>query len=76
MGSLVAAVASYLDALSQKGEWLVRIEDIDPQREMPGASKQILQALDAHGFEYNPPLYQHTRLETYLDCHQFTANSR
>jgi glutamyl-Q tRNA(Asp) synthetase len=65
MGSLIAAVASYLDALSNDGEWLVRIEDIDPQREIAGSSKLILQALDAHGFEYDSPLYQHTRLDTY-----------
>lgn len=67
MGSLLAAVASYLDARSQGGEWLVRIEDIDPQREIAGSSDLILQALDAHGFEYDSPLYQHTRLDTYED---------
>jgi len=65
MGSLLAAVASYLDALSNGGEWLVRIEDIDPQREIAGSSELILQTLDAHGFEYHPPLYQHTRLDIY-----------
>ena len=67
MGSLIAATASYLDSLSHGGEWLVRIEDIDPQREIAGASELILQALDAHGFEYDSPLYQHTRLKTYND---------
>lgn len=65
MGSLLTAVASYLDALSNEGEWLVRIEDIDPQREVAGSSALILEALDAHGFEYESPLYQHTRLDTY-----------
>lgn len=68
MGSLVVAVASYLEALTHRGEWLVRIEDIDPQRELSGSSELILQALDAHGFEYASPLYQHTRLETYNDA--------
>ena len=67
MGSLIAATASYLDSLSHGGEWLVRIEDIDPQREIAGASELILQALDAHAFEYDSPLYQHTRLKTYND---------
>jgi len=67
MGSLITAVASYLDALSNDGEWLVRIEDIDPQREVAGASELILQALEAHGFEYESPLYQHTQLDTYND---------
>jgi glutamyl-Q tRNA(Asp) synthetase len=64
-GSLVAAVASYLQTLVNDGEWLVRIEDIDPPREVSGATDAILRALDAHGFEYPAPLYQSARLETY-----------
>jgi len=64
-GSLAAAVASYLQALVNDGEWLVRIEDIDPQREVAGATDAILRALDAHGFEYPAPLYQSTCLESY-----------
>lgn len=64
-GSLVAAVGSYLQALVNDGEWLVRIEDIDPHREVPGATDAILRALDAHGFEYPAPLYQSTCLESY-----------
>jgi len=64
-GSLVAAVASYAQALAQNGEWLVRIEDTDPSREIAGAAGAILASLDAHGFYYPEPLYQSTRLEYY-----------
>ena len=48
-GSLVAAVASYLDARAHKGQWLVRIEDIDEGRSVPGADTAILALLDSLG---------------------------
>jgi len=52
-GSLVAAVASYLQARAQDGRWLLRIEDIDPPREQAGASEEIIEALQRYGFEWD-----------------------
>lgn len=52
-GSLVAAVASYLQASAHNGRWLVRIEDIDPPREQPGATGMIIEALQLYGFEWD-----------------------
>lgn len=49
-GSLVAAVGSYLDAKAHDGEWLLRIEDLDPPRETAGAARQIIDALARFGF--------------------------
>ncbi len=68
MGSLLAAVGSYLDARHQGGEWLVRIEDIDRAREQPGAADDILRTLEAYGLHWDGPvLYQHTRVEAYRE---------
>jgi len=65
-GSLVAAVGSYLDARSQGGEWLVRMEDVDTPRNVPGAADGILATLAAFGFEWDGAvLWQSTRLEAY-----------
>jgi glutamyl-Q tRNA(Asp) synthetase len=65
-GSLVAAVGSYVRARQQSGRWLVRIEDIDPPREVPGSARSILDALAAFGLEPDEPvLWQHARVEAY-----------
>ena len=56
-GSLLAAVASYLQARSSGGQWLLRIEDIDPPREQPGATEAILVALERYGFAWDGPVH-------------------
>jgi glutamyl-Q tRNA(Asp) synthetase len=52
-GSLVAAMASWCDARASKGDWLLRIEDVDQTRSRPGASDAILATLEAYGFEWD-----------------------
>lgn len=65
-GSLVAAVGSYLDARSQAGEWLVRIEDLDPPRVTPGAASQILHTLEGLSLHWDGPvIYQSQRGDQY-----------
>lgn len=68
-GSLLAAVGSYCDARAAGGRWLLRMEDIDPPRAMPGASDQILRQLEAYGLAWDGPvLYQSTRDQAYLEA--------
>jgi len=68
-GSLVAAVASFADARSHGGEWLVRIEDIDTPRVVAGAADDILRTLGASGMVWDRPLvWQSERRAAYADA--------
>lgn len=53
IGSLVCAIASFLQARANKGQWLLRMEDLDPPREVPGAASKILQTLDHFGLHWD-----------------------
>ena len=58
-GSLIAAIASYLEARKQQGEWLVRMEDVDEIRNQIDAADNILFTLENYGFEWDAEiLYQ------------------
>ncbi|MDA3869411.1 MAG: tRNA glutamyl-Q(34) synthetase GluQRS [Gammaproteobacteria bacterium] len=65
-GTLLAAVGSYLQARSRHGEWLLRIEDVDTTRRVPGAADALLSALEDFGFEWDGEIvYQSRRTELY-----------
>jgi glutamyl-Q tRNA(Asp) synthetase len=69
LGSLVAATGSYLAARQAQGEWLIRIEDLDPPREVAGSAQAILSSLEQLGFEWNEPvLRQSSRLDAYAQA--------
>ncbi|QOJ24032.1 MAG: tRNA glutamyl-Q(34) synthetase GluQRS [Gammaproteobacteria bacterium] len=68
-GSLVAAVGSYADAKFHRGKWLVRIEDVDLQRTVPGVAGQILDTLEKLGMEWDEEvIYQSQRFEAYREA--------
>jgi glutamyl-Q tRNA(Asp) synthetase len=65
-GSLVAALASYSDARATRGEWIVRIEDVDTPRAHPRAEKLILATLERYGFEWDGEVVrQSQRIDAY-----------
>ncbi len=69
IGSLLTALASYADARAHNGKWLVRMEDLDPPREMAGAADHILHTLEAFGFEWDGEVaYQSRRHHLYEDA--------
>jgi glutamyl-Q tRNA(Asp) synthetase len=69
LGSLLAAVGSYLDARTAGARWLVRIEDLDTPRVIPGCADQQLRTLEAFGFEWDGEvLYQSARREAYREA--------
>ena len=63
-GSLVAAVGSWIRARSQDGVWIVRMEDLDPPREVPGAAQDILATLAVFGMESDEAVLFQSRRES------------
>jgi glutamyl-Q tRNA(Asp) synthetase len=65
-GSLIAALASYLESKKSHGKWLVRMEDLDKPREMKGAAEDILRTLEAYGLYWDGEVvYQSKRNDLY-----------
>ncbi|MES2402786.1 MAG: tRNA glutamyl-Q(34) synthetase GluQRS [Pseudomonadota bacterium] len=68
-GSLVAALASWLRARNRRGQWLLRVDDIDPPREVAGSTQAILSSLAQSGLLADaPPLHQSRRGEAYAEA--------
>jgi glutamyl-Q tRNA(Asp) synthetase len=68
-GSLLAAVGSYLDARSAGVRWIVRIEDLDTARVIPGCADEMLRTLEAYGFEWDGDvIHQSARREAYREA--------
>jgi glutamyl-Q tRNA(Asp) synthetase len=66
LGTLIAAVGSYLQAKKNNGEWIIRMEDVDTTRKVEGSDLEILHTLEAFGFEWQEDvLYQSNRTQHY-----------
>ena len=77
LGSLLAAVGSYLDARTSGARWLVRIEDLDTPRVVPGCADDMLRTLEAFGFEWDGDvLFQSNRREAYAAALESLADLR
>ncbi|MCK4842538.1 MAG: tRNA glutamyl-Q(34) synthetase GluQRS [Methylococcales bacterium] len=61
LGSLYAALASFLHAHANNGKWLLRIDDLDHYRNAPGASDSIIHTLDSYGLHWDEPIYYQSK---------------
>ena len=69
LGSLLAAVASYLSARTASGRWLLRIEDLDRQRVIPGIADQFRRVLESFGFQWDGNVeFQNDRISFYEEA--------
>jgi len=76
-GSLVTALASYCEARSKQGKWLLRIEDVDTPRNVEGSAKAIIASLEAFGFEWDGEIdYQSKHFEQYEQVLQSLLNQK
>ncbi len=76
-GTMLAAVGSYLQAHSSQGEWHIRIDDIDPPREIPGSADSILRTIESYGLHWDGPIvYQSQRHDHYQAAlHELQSNN-
>ncbi|HLJ38693.1 MAG TPA: tRNA glutamyl-Q(34) synthetase GluQRS [Steroidobacteraceae bacterium] len=78
LGSLIAALGSFLDARRHAGRWLLRMEDLDRERVVPGCADEMLRTLEAHGLSWDGTVeYQSTHVTRYgAALAQLTARGR
>lgn len=67
LGSLVTALVSYLQARANNGHWHLRIDDIDPPREVEGATQCIMSSLSAHGMQWDKEVWFQSRQSEHYD---------
>ncbi len=76
LGSLFTALASYLDAKHYGGRWLVRIEDLDPPREIAGATQSIISTLERFGLITDEPILLQSQRHELYETHLNHLNTR